>query len=131
MDHTVRKPTEIELYPNSMNRDAGFCLSKSWKPLISLKKSPNMTLDILLHSLPSGAPDTRLLCLPAGSSLSNSSQPHLPPFLPALTIGLTFPQPTSSLARFSFGASELLSVCYPLPCSHYFFNPEDGGDTFL
>jgi hypothetical protein len=24
----------IELHPNNMNREAGFCLSKSWKPLI-------------------------------------------------------------------------------------------------
>lgn len=26
--------TEIELHPNNMNREDGFCLSKSWKPLI-------------------------------------------------------------------------------------------------
>jgi hypothetical protein len=40
MDHIVRKVIEIELHPNKINRDAGFCLSKSWKPLIcSLKKS--------------------------------------------------------------------------------------------
>jgi hypothetical protein len=41
MDRIVRGAIEIELRPNSMNRVVGFCLSKSWKPLICpLKKSP-------------------------------------------------------------------------------------------
>jgi hypothetical protein len=32
---------EIELHPNNMKREVGFCLSKSWKPLIfSLEKPP-------------------------------------------------------------------------------------------
>jgi hypothetical protein len=29
MDHIVREAIEIELHPNNMNRDVGFCLSKS------------------------------------------------------------------------------------------------------
>jgi hypothetical protein len=41
MDHIVREAFEIELHPNNMNREMGFCLSSSWKPLIcSLKKPP-------------------------------------------------------------------------------------------
>jgi hypothetical protein len=32
---------EIELHPNNMNKETGFCLNKSWRPLIcSLKKTP-------------------------------------------------------------------------------------------
>jgi hypothetical protein len=33
MDHIIRKVTEIELYLSNVNREGGFCLSKSWKPL--------------------------------------------------------------------------------------------------
>jgi hypothetical protein len=37
-DRIIREAIEIELHPNNMNKDDGFCLSKSWKPLIySLK----------------------------------------------------------------------------------------------
>jgi hypothetical protein len=30
VDRIVRKPTETELHPNNMNKEVGFCLSKSW-----------------------------------------------------------------------------------------------------
>jgi hypothetical protein len=39
-DHTVREATEIELHVENMNREVGFCLSKSWKPLICSLKKP-------------------------------------------------------------------------------------------
>jgi hypothetical protein len=40
MDRIVREAIEIELHPYNINRKSGFCLSKSWKPLIgSLKFS--------------------------------------------------------------------------------------------
>jgi hypothetical protein len=40
-DRIVREAIEIELHSNNMNRDVGFCVSKSWKPLVSsLKISP-------------------------------------------------------------------------------------------
>jgi hypothetical protein len=39
MECIIRKTTEIELHPNNMNKEEGFSLNKSWKPLIqTLKK---------------------------------------------------------------------------------------------
>jgi hypothetical protein len=34
MDRIVREAIKIELHPNNMNREMGFGLSSSWKPLI-------------------------------------------------------------------------------------------------
>jgi hypothetical protein len=34
MDLIVEEAIEIKLYPYNINREGGFCLSKSWKPLI-------------------------------------------------------------------------------------------------
>jgi hypothetical protein len=38
MDRIIREETEIELHPNNIKREDGFCLNKTLKPLIcSLK----------------------------------------------------------------------------------------------
>jgi hypothetical protein len=34
IDHIVREAIETEIHPYNINREGGFCLSKSWKPLI-------------------------------------------------------------------------------------------------
>jgi hypothetical protein len=54
MDCNVSEAIEIELHPYNINREGGFCLSKSWKPLIgSLKLSgpdPRALGDAVPHS---------------------------------------------------------------------------------
>jgi hypothetical protein len=39
MDRTVMEAIEIELHPYNINREGGFCLSRSWKPLIGSVKT--------------------------------------------------------------------------------------------
>jgi hypothetical protein len=33
MNRNVREAIDIELHPYNINREGGFCISKSWKPL--------------------------------------------------------------------------------------------------
>jgi hypothetical protein len=40
MDRIIRGDIEIELHPNNMNTEVGFCLCKSWKPLICFLRKP-------------------------------------------------------------------------------------------
>jgi hypothetical protein len=39
VDHIVREAIEIKPHPYNINREGGFCLSKSWKPLIGSLKT--------------------------------------------------------------------------------------------
>jgi hypothetical protein len=54
IDRIVREAIEIELHPYNINREGGFCLRTSWKPLIgSLKLSghdPRTLGDAVPHS---------------------------------------------------------------------------------
>jgi hypothetical protein len=54
MDCIVREATEIEFHPYNINREGGFCLSKSWKPLIGslklLERDPGTLGDAVPHS---------------------------------------------------------------------------------
>jgi len=38
MECIIREATEIELYPDNLNREEGSSLSKSWKPLLETLK---------------------------------------------------------------------------------------------
>jgi hypothetical protein len=51
MDRIAREAIEIELHSYNINREGGFCLSKSWKPLIgSLKHDPRTLGDAVPNS---------------------------------------------------------------------------------
>jgi hypothetical protein len=34
LEHNIWEVTEIELHPDNMNKEEGFSLSQSWKPLL-------------------------------------------------------------------------------------------------
>jgi hypothetical protein len=52
MDYIVRVANEIELRPYNINREGGFCLSKSWKPLIGSLKLSGHDPDTLSNAVP-------------------------------------------------------------------------------
>jgi len=38
MEHLIREAVETELHQDNMNREEGFCLSRSWRPLDQILK---------------------------------------------------------------------------------------------
>lgn len=46
VDHIAREKIEIGFLPSSLNREDGFCVSKSWKPHIFMKE-----VESLLHRI--------------------------------------------------------------------------------
>jgi len=58
MNCIIRETTEIQLYPNNMNREDSFCLNKAQKPLIKTLKEQNSILlkDKMSHHHLSGGP---------------------------------------------------------------------------
>jgi hypothetical protein len=57
MDRIFMEAIEIELHPNNMNRKTGFCLSKSWKPLVCSVKEmlPGRTVCDAVSTAASGS----------------------------------------------------------------------------
>jgi hypothetical protein len=53
-DRIVKEAIDIELHPYNINREGGFCLSKSWKPIIGslklLEHGPRTLGDMVPHS---------------------------------------------------------------------------------
>jgi hypothetical protein len=44
MDRIIREATEIKLHPNNVNKEDGFSLNKSWKPLLQTLQEWKKTL---------------------------------------------------------------------------------------
>lgn len=69
MDHIIREATE--LHPNNINKEDGFCLTQSWKPVSSIKNKVGLIEQCILPSFRAwkGAPIPSLSCLFCKSSL--------------------------------------------------------------
>jgi hypothetical protein len=85
MDHTISEVTEVELNPENMKEEDGFCLSKSWKPLmcslIYHRKPPKEDSVDRFSTLPCRSTHPALI----GAPTVASQEPMIPtPFLPAL-----------------------------------------------
>jgi hypothetical protein len=134
VDRIIREALEIELHPYNMNKEEGFCLSKSWKALICTLKypgkwTPSQTSWVPLHEASFSPYPCRasMAALHTQFSTENTVTSN-PPLIPLTLDYLHSPPLGCSVSYKSLPTQELTaSLCHLLALVH----PKDGGDTIL
>jgi hypothetical protein len=126
MDQIIREARQIELHPNNINREDGFSLSRSWKPLICDLREQKQAMS--MNMMPPVGPEKGLFLL----LLNSLPTPHPRHNLPegSLLVQILFPYSfslTGSLPS-AFAPQVLYKPSTSLLCH---FSPEDGDSTFL